>query len=157
MASYRYRDPISGRFLNATEVADYVKRGIDINRVTLEGGRAVDTETIAGGEIVTEYGTSRLGNWNESRVPWGEIWSTQDYDAEGRPYGFLAPLNYSDLRLTPFPSGYRSYKVVYFVPDNPDYSRGYGMSDPIYYTHWPPDQSIGRQIGATGIAAIRFY
>jgi hypothetical protein len=157
MASYRYRDPISGRFLNAGDVADRVRRGLDINRVVYEGGRAVDTQTVTGGYIVTAYGEERIGAWNENQVPWGEIWSTQTYDLEGIPHGALEPLNYSDLRLTPFPRGFSSYKVVYFVPDNPDYVRGYGMSDPLRPGQWPPDQSIAAELGASGIAAIRFY
>lgn len=86
-------------------------------------------------------------------VSYGQVWSSQEY-YNNQPSGEVIPLDPAELRR--MDPGWRQYKVVFRVPDNPDYPRGYGMSDPII-GEWPPDISMGAGMGATEIIAIHFY
>lgn len=76
----------------------------------------------------TPRSSGGIPNWNENPVPWGELWSSQTWDeATSKWIGDLVPLDLDALADAEYLGG--EYRVVFSVPDNPDYPRGFAMSE----------------------------
>lgn len=135
-----FQNPATGRFVSES-VANTLENAI---RSVYDGG-LVEQQVLVFGRpqevVVGDLG----GNWTEQSTQRGMSWHADD-----------EPLDPYWLRQEPFPDGFDEFKIIVFVPDNPDYPRKYASSDPLTSGQWPPDMDVLEHLNPTGIARIIF-
>lgn len=137
----RFRDPMTGRWTRRES------GGLDILRELFGPAGRESQELIREGRAVREYGEIALPNWTEKTTQYGETWlvgnGTSDLDPEA-------------LSESSAPFGASAFRLRYSVPNNPRYGGGYASSDWFSADEWPPDESLGGDIGATGIVMVHW-
>lgn len=136
-----FSDPLTGRFISA----EAAQSGDAIRR-TFEDGILSSETLLQDGLEVGLTGERIAGNWDELVTS-----RTLQWHADGDP------LNIEALADADVPDGATQYRILYQVPDNPDYPRGY-MSSKVWYnvSEWPPDSGLMERLGASGIERIFF-
>lgn len=135
-----YRDPSTGRFVSE-DAASELEVAV---RIVFEEGTAVQEQVLNYGMVESEV-EGTLQNWQVTDYQYSQAWTADD-----------EPLDLYGLRQTEFPEEFDSFKVVYFVPNNPDYPRQHASSASLLPDQWPPDLNLLRGINPTGIARIYF-
>lgn len=135
-----YRDPSSGRFISES-AANALEAAV---RIVYDEGTVAQEQVLSFG-MVEEEVEGDIFNWNAVDHQYSQSWTADD-----------EPLDLYGLSQTEFPEGFDSFKVVYFVPNNPDYPREHASSSELLPDQWPPSLDLLRGHQPTGIARIYF-
>ena len=134
-----FRNPLTGRFVSAEQAASLESA----LRLVYADGELQSSQALAFGQVVDEI-VGTVQNWQQEPSRWGTRWHADE-----------DPLDLYGVQQTPFPDGYDSFKVWYFVDDNPDYPRGYASGGWMTSDQWPPSLDA-ESFNPTGISQIVF-
>lgn len=135
-----FTDSLTGRFISAADAGEME----GVIRSVYDGG-LIERQIMDFGEIREDLTPEADANWIEDESKWGSRWHANDN-----------PLSLSALQGAGFPEEFDSYRVTYFVQNNPDYPRKFASTEWFTDTQWPPDLSLLEGVSVTGIASIFF-
>ena len=99
-------------------------------------------------------GPAGASTWNEVQRPLGFVWTTQEWDDVDKQWvGDIEPLDIDEMNRQMMPGS--EYRLIYTVPDNPDYPRGIGTTRPFY--NEPITREMIEEKGGTSIIGVYFY
>lgn len=135
-----FRDPLTGRFVSAADIGT-----MDVLQETYKDGEQVQSVILRGGVPIETSDIETFATWSVT-----ETERTVQWHDDGNAMDLVA------LQDAGYPDDAKAYRILYQVPDNPDYPRGYMSSEWLRPAQWPPDLSYGTDRGASGIERIYF-